>query len=89
MIGVHHAAPCDGACGEGSLRQVPLLRFADSSYEKSLLKESGIFLECLTVFVCSNRGEYFLSEEVSQKMIHLAHAAVAAGAKVEILMYAA
>ncbi len=39
--------------------------------------------------VCSNCGEYFLSVEVSQKMMHRANAAVAAGAEVEILRYAA
>ena len=39
--------------------------------------------------VCKNCGEYYLSEEVSKKLLVRANAAVAAGAEVEIVKYAA
>lgn len=39
--------------------------------------------------VCSNCGEYYLSEEVTEKLLAKANAAVASGAEVEILRYAA
>ncbi|MCX6106869.1 MAG: type II toxin-antitoxin system MqsA family antitoxin [Proteobacteria bacterium] len=39
--------------------------------------------------VCANCGEYYLSEEVSKKLLSKANAAVASGAEVEILRYAA
>ncbi len=39
--------------------------------------------------VCSNCGEYYLSAEVSKKLMTRANAAVAAGAEVEIVRYAA
>ena len=38
--------------------------------------------------VCSNCGEYYLSEEVAEKLLAKANAAVAFGAEVEILRYA-
>jgi YgiT-type zinc finger domain-containing protein len=39
--------------------------------------------------VCSNCGEYYLSEEVSRKLLAKANAAVSSGVEVEILRYAA
>lgn len=39
--------------------------------------------------VCSNCGEYYLSEEVTKKLMARANAAVAAGAEVEIIRFAA
>ena len=39
--------------------------------------------------ICANCGEYYLSEAVSQKLLAKANAAVASGAEVEILRYAA
>lgn len=39
--------------------------------------------------ICANCGEYYLSEGVSQKLLEKASAAVASGAEVEILRYAA
>ena len=39
--------------------------------------------------ICTNCGEYYLAEEVSKKLMARANAAVAAGAEVEIIKYAA
>jgi YgiT-type zinc finger domain-containing protein len=39
--------------------------------------------------VCTNCGEYYLAEEVSKKLLARSNAAVAAGAEVEIIRYAA
>ncbi len=39
--------------------------------------------------VCDNCGEYYLSEELTDKLLTRAEAAVKSGAEIEILRYAA
>jgi YgiT-type zinc finger domain-containing protein len=39
--------------------------------------------------VCTNCGEYYLSEDVTKKLMTRANAAVASGAEVEIIKFAA
>ena len=39
--------------------------------------------------VCDNCGEYYLSEELTEKLLTRAEAAVKSGAEIEILRYAA
>lgn len=50
---------------------------------------SVIVIKEVPAHVCSNCGEYYLSEEVTEKLLAKANAAVAFGAEVEILRYAA
>ncbi len=51
--------------------------------------------ECVVIFkavpaeICDNCGEYYLSEEVTGRLLERAEAAVQSGAEVEILRYAA
>ena len=51
--------------------------------------------DCTVIFkevladVCENCGEYYLSEDVTQKLLSRAEVAVRNGAEVEILAYAA
>jgi hypothetical protein len=39
--------------------------------------------------VCENCGEYYLSEEMTDRVLALAEAAVAHGAEIEVLRFAA
>ncbi|MGE0175347.1 MAG: type II toxin-antitoxin system MqsA family antitoxin [Oligoflexales bacterium] len=39
--------------------------------------------------ICPNCGEYYLSEEISKKLLARANAAVSAGAEVEIIRFVA
>ena len=50
---------------------------------------SVIVIKDVPADVCANCGEYYLSAEVSRKVHDKAAAAVASGAEVEILKYAA
>lgn len=51
--------------------------------------------DCTVIFkgvpadVCENCGEYYISEDVTQKLLSRAEVAVRNGAEVEILAYAA
>ena len=48
-----------------------------------------IVVRDVPALICANCGEYYLSEVVTQKLLSKANAAVASGAEVEILRYAA
>lgn len=48
-----------------------------------------IIIKDVPAEVCENCGEYYLSEEVSKKILTRASAAAVAGAEVEIIRYAA
>ena len=50
---------------------------------------SVIVIKDVPADVCANCGEYYLSEEVSRNVHNKASAAVASGAEVEVLKYAA
>lgn len=52
-------------------------------------KASAVIVRGVPADVCENCGEYYLSEEVSRKILDLAETAVRRGAEVEILRYAA
>jgi len=51
--------------------------------------ESAIIIKGVPAEVCTNCGEYYLSEEISGKVLRLAEEAVRKGAEVEILRFAA
>ncbi len=51
--------------------------------------ETVVVVKGVPADVCENCGEYYLSAGVSEKVITKAEAAVANGAEVEILHYAA
>ncbi|MBI4384982.1 MAG: type II toxin-antitoxin system MqsA family antitoxin [Nitrospinae bacterium] len=52
-------------------------------------KTSAVIVRGVPADVCENCGEYYLSEEVSRKILDLAETAVQRGVEVEILRYAA
>lgn len=51
--------------------------------------ESTIIVKQVPADVCDNCDEYYLSEEVTREILKRAERAVAEGAEVEILRYAA
>jgi YgiT-type zinc finger domain-containing protein len=51
--------------------------------------ESTIIFKNVPVQVCSNCGEYYLSESVTNQLLTRAEAAVQSGAELEILRFAA
>ena len=51
--------------------------------------DSTIIFKGVPAEVCENCGEYFLSEEVTGKLLKRAEEAVTKGAEVEIIKYAA
>lgn len=51
--------------------------------------ETTVIFKGVPAELCDNCGEYYLSEEVSHELLERADAAVASGAEVEILRYAA
>jgi YgiT-type zinc finger domain-containing protein len=51
--------------------------------------ETTIVFKEVPAEVCQNCGEFYLSEEVSGKLLYRAEAAVKNGAELEILRYAA
>ena len=50
---------------------------------------STIIFKGVPAEVCENCGEYFLSEEITEKLLDRAEEAVTKGAEVEIIKYAA
>ncbi|HEY5475462.1 MAG TPA: type II toxin-antitoxin system MqsA family antitoxin [Tepidiformaceae bacterium] len=48
-----------------------------------------VIIKAVPADVCDNCGEYYLSEEVSERLMDCAEAAVRRGAEVEILRYTA
>jgi YgiT-type zinc finger domain-containing protein len=48
-----------------------------------------IIIKDVPAQVCENCGEYYLSEDISKKILERASAAVAAGSEVEIMKFAA
>jgi YgiT-type zinc finger domain-containing protein len=51
--------------------------------------ETTIILKGVPADVCENCGEYYLSEDVTARVLDRAEEAVKSGAEVEILRYAA
>jgi YgiT-type zinc finger domain-containing protein len=51
--------------------------------------ETTVILKGVPADVCTNCGEYYLSEEVTGQVLERAELAVNSGAEVEILRYAA
>ena len=51
--------------------------------------ETTIILKGVPADVCGNCGEYYLSEDVTRRVMERAEAAVTSGAEVEILRFAA
>ena len=51
--------------------------------------ESTIILKNVPAEVCTNCGEYYLSESVTNQLLTRAEAAVQSGAELEILRFAA
>ena len=51
--------------------------------------ETTIVIKDVPAQVCDNCGEYYLSDELSRKVLAMAEAAVRTGAEVEILRWAA
>ena len=51
--------------------------------------ETVVVLKGVPAQVCENCGEYYLAEEVAARLLAQAEAAVANGAEVEIVRYAA
>ncbi|MHB9112558.1 MAG: type II toxin-antitoxin system MqsA family antitoxin [Thermoleophilia bacterium] len=51
--------------------------------------EATIIIKDVPAEICENCGEYYLSEEITEKVLTLAEAAVNSGAEVEILRFAA
>ncbi|QBQ54313.1 type II toxin-antitoxin system MqsA family antitoxin [Nitrosococcus wardiae] len=51
--------------------------------------ETTVVIKEVPAQVCDNRGEYYLSEEMTERVLVLAETAVSRGAEVEILRWAA
>jgi YgiT-type zinc finger domain-containing protein len=51
--------------------------------------ETTLVFKGVPADVCENCSEYFLSEEVTSKLLELCKEAVAKGAEIEVLRYAA
>lgn len=51
--------------------------------------ETTIIIKDVPAQVCENCGEYYLSEEITEKVLSRAEEAVKSGAEVEILRFAA
>jgi YgiT-type zinc finger domain-containing protein len=51
--------------------------------------DATVILKGVPADVCGNCGEYYLSEEVTRRVMERAEAAVTRGAEVEILRFAA
>jgi YgiT-type zinc finger domain-containing protein len=51
--------------------------------------ETTVIIKSVPADVCDNCGEYYLSEDVSERLLGRAEEAVRSGAEVEILRYAA
>lgn len=51
--------------------------------------ETTVVIKGVPAEICDNCGEYYLSEETTRQVLALAEAAVAQGAEVEVLRFAA
>lgn len=51
--------------------------------------ESAIIIKGVPAEICTNCGEYYLSEAITAKVLRLAEEAVRKGAELEILRFAA
>jgi YgiT-type zinc finger domain-containing protein len=51
--------------------------------------ETTIIIKNVPADICGNCGEYYLSDDITEKLLSRAEAAVKNGAEVEILKYAA
>lgn len=51
--------------------------------------ETTVVIKDVPAQVCDNCGEYYLSEEMTERVLGVAEAAVSKGAEVEILRWAA
>lgn len=51
--------------------------------------ETTVVIKNVPADICDNCGEYYLSEETTRQVLALAEAAVAQGAEIEVLRFAA
>lgn len=51
--------------------------------------EATVIVKDVPAEICENCGEYYLSEEITEKVLTLAEEAISSGAEVEILRFAA
>ena len=51
--------------------------------------DTVVIIKNVPADICENCGEYYLSEEITEKSMHTAEDAVRKGAEVEILTFAA
>jgi YgiT-type zinc finger domain-containing protein len=51
--------------------------------------ETTIIIKSVPADVCDNCGEYYLSEETTRRVLALAEVAVAQGAEIEVIRFAA
>lgn len=51
--------------------------------------ETTVVIKNVPAEICDNCGEYYLSEEITRRVLALAEAAVAQGAEIEVLRFAA
>jgi YgiT-type zinc finger domain-containing protein len=51
--------------------------------------ETTVVIKGVPAEICDNCGEYYLSEEITRRVLALAEAAVAQGAEIEVLRFAA
>lgn len=52
-------------------------------------EESIVIIKKVPAEVCDNCGEYYLSDEITEQVLQRAEKAIANGAEVEIIRYAA
>ncbi|MGA9377706.1 MAG: type II toxin-antitoxin system MqsA family antitoxin [Phormidium sp.] len=52
-------------------------------------KESLVIIKKVPAEVCDNCGEYYLSDDITEQVLQRAEKAIANGAEVEIIRYAA
>lgn len=51
--------------------------------------ETTVVIKDVPAAICDNCGEYYLSEEITERVLALAEQAVAQGAEIEVLRFAA
>ena len=51
--------------------------------------ETTIVIKLIPAEICDTCGEYYLSEETTRRVLELAENAIAQGAEIEVLRYAA
>jgi YgiT-type zinc finger domain-containing protein len=51
--------------------------------------DTSLIIKQVPADICTNCGEYYLSESIASRVLHLSEEAVAKGTEVEILRFAA